>query len=89
MKCFNQSLVKQSTNKDRILNNPSKDDNSITLTVKDASNCFGFAPITLYQWMNNGRLIRGRHWLKVGRKVLILKDEFFQWMKEQDGSYVS
>jgi len=82
-------LPKNEILKDENLNNPTNYVNSITLTVKDASACFGFSPVTLYQWMNTGRLIRGIHWLKVGRKVLIVKDEFFQWMKEQDGSYVS
>ena len=71
------------------LNSPTEYENSYTLTIKQASICFGFAPATLYQWISNGRLIRGLHWLKVGRKDLIVRDEFIQWMKDQDGSNVS
>ena len=56
-----------------------------TLNIKEASKTFGFAPQTLYNWINNGRLIRGVHYLKVARKPLIKRKEFIKWMEEQDG----
>ena len=56
-----------------------------SLSVKEASKHFGFAVQTLYQWINDGRLIRGEHYLKVGRKPLIVRDKFIAWMEEQDG----
>lgn len=56
-----------------------------TLTVKGASEHFGFAPPTLYQWISNGRLRRGEHYLKVAGKPLIIREAFIEWMQEEDG----
>ena len=58
-----------------------------TMNIKEASRVFGFAPGTLYNWINGGRLIRGHHYMKVGHKVLIKRQEFIKWMEEQDGNY--
>ena len=57
-----------------------------TLTVKGASEHFGFAVGTLYQWINNGRLQRGVHYLKVGNKPMIIREEFIKFMEAEDGS---
>jgi len=57
-----------------------------TLSVKGAAEHFGFAIATLYQYINDGKLIRGVHYLKVGKKVVIKRKEFIEWMEEQDGS---
>jgi hypothetical protein len=57
-----------------------------TLTVKGASEHFGFATGTLYNWINNGKLQRGVHYLKVGNKPMIIRDKFIEWMEAEDGS---
>ncbi len=57
-----------------------------TLTIKEASRVFGFAIGTLYNWINNGKLIRGVHYLKVSNKPLIKRKEFIKWMEEEDGN---
>ena len=57
-----------------------------TLTVKGASEHFGFAVQTFYQWINNGRLQRGVHYLKVGNKPMIIREEFIKFMEAEDGS---
>ena len=58
-----------------------------TLNIKEASRMFGFAPRTFYNWINNGKLIRSVHYLKVSNKPLIKRKEFIKWMKEQDGCW--
>jgi hypothetical protein len=55
-----------------------------TLNIKEASRFFGFAPQTFYNWINNGKLIRGYHYLKVGNKPMIKREKFIEWMEEQD-----
>jgi len=35
--------------------------------------------------VSNGELLRGKHYLKVGRKVLILRQGFIEWLLERDG----
>jgi excisionase family DNA binding protein len=64
---------------------PQKYYSPYTLTVKNASEYFGFAPNTLYHWINDGKLVRGEHYLKIGRKVLIVRDKFIEFMEVQDG----
>ena len=44
-----------------------------SLRVKDAEEHFGFKEQTLYQWISNGRLQRGKHYLKVGGRIVIGK----------------
>ena len=56
-----------------------------TLSVADASKVFGLAKGTLYNWVNNGRLIRGTQYLKIGNRVLIKRQEFIEWMEAEDG----
>ena len=58
-----------------------------TLTVKGASEHFGFAQGTLYNWINNGRLRRGVHYLKVGAKPMIIRQKFIEFMEEEDGCW--
>ena len=57
-----------------------------SLTVKDAALHFGVAPQTFYNLINSGRLHRGIHYLKIGRKLVIVRDQFIRWMMEQDGT---
>lgn len=64
--------------------NPNKLD-VYTLNIKEASRVFGLATGTFYNWINNGKLIRGLHYLKVSNKPLIKRKEFIKWMEEQDG----
>lgn len=56
-----------------------------TLGIKEASQMFSFAPRTLYNMINDGKLIRGKQYMKVGGKVLIKREEFIKWMEEKDG----
>ncbi len=49
-----------------------------TLNIKEASRMFGFAVGTLYNWINNGKLIRGVHYLKVSNKPLIKREAFIK-----------
>ena len=58
-----------------------------SFTIKDAALYFGFAPRTFYDWINTGRLHRGIHYLKVGRKVVILREPFIEFMRKEDGFY--
>ena len=57
------------------------------LTIKDAALYFGFAPRTLYDWIYSGRLHRGIHYLKVGRKLVIVRQPFVDFMRKEDGSH--
>jgi len=57
-----------------------------SLTVKEAGGYFGFAPQTLYDWISNGRLRRGTHYLKIGKKVVIVVENFIEFMRDEDGS---
>ncbi len=58
-----------------------------TLKIADASRVFGIARQTLYNWINNGTLIRGVHYLKPSRNPLIKREAFIKWMEEKDGSF--
>jgi len=57
-----------------------------SLTIKDAGQYFGFAPQTLYDWISIGKLHRGVHYLKIGKKVVILREQFIEFMRCEDGS---
>lgn len=57
-----------------------------SLRVKDAAIHFGIAAQTLYQWVNDGKLIRGKHYLKIGRAVCIIREEFIKFMFMEDGT---
>lgn len=56
-----------------------------SLSVGDAAKYFGFNKNTIYNMISNGTLILGTHYLKVGRKVVILTAAFKKWMFEQSG----
>ena len=47
----------------------------------------GLAVGTLYNWISNGRMKRGVHYLKVGRKPIIIREKFIELMEEEDGSW--
>lgn len=55
-----------------------------SLSIKGASEHFGFAVQTLYNWINNGRLIRGVHYRKIGNKPMIIREKFIEWMEAED-----
>ena len=46
---------------------------------------FGFKPKTIYDLIHTGKLHRGYHYLKVGKKVVIICEKFIEWMEEHDG----
>lgn len=55
-----------------------------SLRVKAAADHFGIKAQTLYQWINDGRLIRGKHYLKIGKVVCIIREAFIEYMREVD-----
>lgn len=55
-----------------------------SLSPKQAEVYFGIARANLYEWLNNGKLIRGEHFLKIGRKTLIKRKQFIEWLEEQN-----
>jgi excisionase family DNA binding protein len=59
-----------------------------SLTVSEAALYFGFATQTLYDWISRGKLQRGDHYLKIGKKVVIVRENFIDWMIKQDGSQI-
>jgi transposase len=56
-----------------------------SLSIKGAENHFGLSAGTLYNWISNGTLSRGRHYLKAGRKVLIIRQAMIEFLREKDG----
>jgi len=56
-----------------------------TMTYKNASAYFGYAEQTLRRMVSNGELLRGKHYLKIRRKVLIVRQGFIEWLLERDG----
>ena len=66
--------------------NPAPHIEPYSLRVKAAAAHFGLASATLYGWVSNGRLLRGKHFLKVGGRVVIIRDAFIDFMKEEAGS---
>lgn len=56
-----------------------------TLTVKGASQYFGFAERTFYKWIGQGRLAINVHYLHVAGKPLIIREEFIKWMRCESG----
>ena len=58
-----------------------------TLKLKDAVYVFGIARQTIYNWVSSGRLIRGVHYLKPARTILIKREAFIQFLEDEDGSF--
>lgn len=55
------------------------------MSIKEASAHFGLAEQTFYNKINTGELIEWTHYIKFGRKVLIIRENFIQWMFERSG----
>lgn len=47
---------------------------------------FGFKPKAIYDLIYTGKLQRGYHYLKIGKKLVIVCDKFIEWMEACDGS---
>jgi len=47
---------------------------------------FGFKPKAIYDLIYAGKLQRGYHYLKIGKKLVIVCDKFIEWMEACDGS---
>ena len=60
-----------------------------SLSFKDAATHFGFSTRTFYRLIEHGCLIRGNHYLKIGRRNVIVRQNFINWMKESDGSILT
>jgi hypothetical protein len=59
-----------------------------SLIVNEAAHHFGFSLQTLYDWISRGKLHRGKHYLKIGKKVVIIRENFIKFMVNEDGSQV-
>ena len=57
-----------------------------SLSIKDAAKYFGFHPKTIYDMIYQGKLFRGVHFLKFGKKVLIVREKFEEFLYQEDGS---
>jgi len=57
-----------------------------SLSVRGASAHFGYSAQTIYDLIYKGELVRGVHYLKLGKKVVIVVEMFIHWMIEKDGS---
>jgi len=55
-----------------------------SVTPKQCATYFGISTSRIYDMVNNGKLHRGRHYLKIGKSVVIVVDKFIEWMEEQD-----
>ncbi len=53
-----------------------------SMSVTDAAEHFGFAAATIYKYISDRKITEGREYLKVGRKVVIVREAFIEWMKE-------
>jgi len=54
-----------------------------SLTVKDAAGHFGYTPQALYDMIYSGKLQLNEHYLKIGKRVLIIRKMFIEWMHQQ------
>jgi len=57
-----------------------------SLSIDGAAIHFGLAKQTLYKWISIGKLHRGYHYLKIGRKPVIIREAFMELMRQEDGS---
>ncbi len=56
------------------------------LRFKETAMHFGLAAPTLYGWVSNGRLLRGKHYLKVGGRVVMIQEAFIDFLFQEDGT---
>ena len=55
-----------------------------SLRPKAAAAHFGIAKPTIYGWVSNGRLQRGKHYLKVGHRIVIIREAFIDFLHQED-----
>jgi excisionase family DNA binding protein len=82
---FFLNLVGRNSERELIMLTTAQKFEPYSLTVKDAAKYFGLAAQTFYNWINIGKLHRGIHYLKIGKKVVIVREKFIEWMEAQDG----
>ena len=73
------------TPNDKAKGNSERNPAPYSFSITGASVHFGIAKHTFYNWINEGRLHRGHHYLKVGRKVLIVREAFIEFLQDEDG----
>lgn len=56
-----------------------------SMTIKDAAPYFGYKPQTIYNLIWSGELVFGTHFLKAGKKVLIIVKAFKIYLHEKAG----
>ena len=56
-----------------------------TMTIKDAAPYFGYSAQGLYDLIYKGELIFGTHFLKAGKKILIIVTQFKIFLHDKSG----
>lgn len=59
-----------------------------SIGVREAAKYLGVSKKTIYQWISNG-VLPDYCWFRLGKRVLILKDEFTQFVKGRVGEGAS
>jgi len=57
-----------------------------SLSIQDSAAHFGLSKHTLYKWVSEGRLLRGKHYLKIGKRVVIIREAFINYLHAEDGT---
>jgi len=56
-----------------------------SMSVKDAARHFGYTDQGMYDMIYKGQLVFGKHFLKAGKKILIIVEPFKQYLYERSG----
>jgi predicted site-specific integrase-resolvase len=57
-----------------------------SLSPKKAEAHFSIAAQTIYNWVKEGRLVRDKHYLKVGSRLVIVRDEFIEFLRKESNN---
>ena len=57
-----------------------------SMSTADAAAHFGLSQGHIYNLISSGALRRGDQYLKLGRKILIVRDAFIAWLRREDGA---
>jgi hypothetical protein len=56
------------------------------LSPKQSAGYFSIAERTIYNWINQGRLVRDKHYLKIGSRVVIVVDDFIDFLRKESSN---
>ena len=65
-------------------NSPTIVQRPFSLAPSQCEDYFGFKARAMYDLISSGKLHRGYHYLKIGKKVVIVCEKFIEWLEEQD-----